>query len=607
MFRSHTCGELTWKNIWEIVTLSWRVNKNRNLWWLNFIDLRDRYWITQVTVNPDNQELKNNIPDLDNLLREIKSEYVVRVVWKVSPRPDDMVNKNMVTWEVEIIPTNIEILSTCKELPFPVDHDTAVWEDMRLEYRYLDLRKEKMRENLVVRHKIYTETLKFFDKEWFLHVETPCFVKNTPEWSREFVVPARFEPGKFFVLPQSPQQQKQMLMVAWIDKYIQIARCFRDEDPRWDRQPEFTQIDYEMSFIEQSDILDVTERFMKHLIDNICPSRNDTSKAFPMNTWDYLMDNYWSDKPELRTTDFWFHELTERAKSTDFSIFQQAKCVKAIQVKKALSRAEADKYDTYLKQYGSKGLARLANTAEWLKWSIAKFISEDAQKRLWDLLPMDSTLLFQAGTRDDVVKYLWMLRNQLIQHFESLKWKEDELNCSYIVDFPLFEISNEWELVSVHHPFTKPKDEYIPFVKELWKKISEWWTMTEEEKEKLLAVRADCYDLIINGCEAWWWSIRIHDRELQHAIFAILWLTEKQIQDRFGHLLKCFEYWVPPHGWLALGLDRMVMLFQKTDNIREVIAFPKNQKYRDLMIDAPSEVDPKILWELGISVIENKK
>ena len=280
MFRSHTCGELTWKNIWEIVTLSWRVNKNRNLWWLNFIDLRDRYGITQVTVNPDNQELKNNVPDLDGLLREIKSEYVVRVTWKVSPRPDDMVNKNMITWEVEIIPTNIEILSTCKELPFPVDHDTAVWEDMRLEYRYLDLRKEKMRENLVVRHKIYTETLKFFDKEWFLHVETPCFVKNTPEWSREFVVPARFEPGKFFVLPQSPQQQKQMLMVAWIDKYIQIARCFRDEDPRWDRQPEFTQVDYEMSFIEQEDILDVTERYMKYLIENICPNSINRNSGF---------------------------------------------------------------------------------------------------------------------------------------------------------------------------------------------------------------------------------------------------------------------------------------------------------------------------------------
>ncbi len=606
MYRTHNCWQLTWKNIWEIVSLSWRVNKNRNLWWLNFIDLRDRYGITQITIDPDNQELKNNTNDLDWLLHEIKSEYVLKIEWKVSPRPDNMVNKNMATWEIEITPTKIEILSKCKELPFPIDHDTPVWEDLRLEYRYLDLRKDKMKENLIIRHKVYKETINFFDQEWFLHIETPCFVKNTPEWSREFVVPARFEPGKFFVLPQSPQQQKQMLMVAWIDKYYQIARCFRDEDPRWDRQPEFTQIDFEMSFIEQKDVLNITEKFFKHLINNIVPWRADTTKDFPINTRDYLMDTYWSDKPELRTTDFWFNELTDRAKTTEFTVFNQAKCVKAIKVNKALSRAEADKYDAYLKQYWSKGLAWLSNTAEWLKWSIAKFITSENLENLWDLLPVDSTLLFQAWTRDDVVKYLWMLRLQLIQNFESLKWKEDELNMSFIVDFPLFEINNEWEIVSVHHPFTKPKDEYIPLVKELWKKYAKWWTISEEDKEKLLSIRADCYDIIVNWCEAGGWSIRIHDNELQHAIFALLWLSEQQIQDRFWHLLKCFEYWVPPHGWCACGLDRMIMLFQKTENIREVIAFPKNQKYRDPMISAPSDVDPKILSELWISVLPQK-
>ena len=300
MYRTHNCWELTWKNIWENVILSWWVNKNRNLWWLTFIDLRDRYWITQITIDPDNQELKNNTQNLDWLLHEIKSEYVLKIEWKVSPRPDNMINKNMITWEIEIIPTKIEILSKCKELPFPIDHDTPVWEDLRLEYRYLDLRKEKMKENLIIRHKVYKEIINFFDKEDFLHIETPCFVKNTPEWSREFVVPARFEPGKFFVLPQSPQQQKQMLMVAWIDKYYQIARCFRDEDPRWDRQPEFTQIDFEMSFIQQEDVLDITERLFKQLVNNIVPWRADTTKNFPINTRDYLMDNYWSDKPEIQ-------------------------------------------------------------------------------------------------------------------------------------------------------------------------------------------------------------------------------------------------------------------------------------------------------------------
>lgn len=569
----------------------------RNLGGMTFIDLRDRYGITQVTYDPS----RHNFP-----LPEIKSEYVVQISGTVVSRPDSMINKDMTTGEIEISPTEIKVLSTCKELPFPIDHEAPVGEDIRLEYRYLDLRRETMKQNMIVRHKIYTETIKFFDQENFLHIETPAFVKNTPEWSREFIVPARFEPGKFFVLPQSPQQQKQMLMVAGMDKYVQIARCFRDEDPRGDRQPEFTQVDFEMSFVEQQDVLDIIERYYLYITKTIFPQKKITQEPFPIYTWYEMMDKYWSDKPELRTAEFGFQELSDRGKTLDFGLFQQSSSIKAILLPKSLSRSEADKYEWFLKQYWSKGLAWLSMTSEWLKGSISKFITPEALEKLPNKLQGDWTLLFQVGEWEDVTKYLGMLRTKLIQDLESLKDKENEVSFAHIVDFPLFETGSDWSLGAVHHPFTKPKDEDIPFVKALGKKMSEGWVMTEEDKQKLLSIKADCFDIIFNGSEAWWGSIRIHDRELQHAIFAILWLSEKQIQERFWHMLKSFEYGVPPHGWCAFGLDRTVMLYQNMENIREVIAFPKNQKYRDLMIDAPGEIDENLLSELWLSVIKKE-
>lgn len=597
MYRTHTCWQLTSNNIWQEVILSWWVNKIRNLGGMTFIDLRDREGITQVTYDPSTHNFQ---------LPEMKSEYVIKITWKVMARPDNMINKDMITGEIEISPTAIEIISTCKELPFPVDHEAPVGEDIRLEYRYLDLRRKTMKENIIARHKVFTETLKFFDHEDFLHIETPAFVKNTPEWSREFIVPARFEPGKFFVLPQSPQQQKQMLMVAGVDKYIQIARCFRDEDPRGDRQPEFTQVDFEMSFIQQQDVLDIIEKYFVYITKTIFPQKKITQEPFPVYTWHEMMDLYGSDKPELRTEEFSFQELTAWAKTIDFGLFQQSTSIKAIMVPKSLSRSEADKYESFLKQYGSKGLAWLSMTSEWLKWSISKFISPEAVDQLPNKPEWEWTLLFQVGEWENVTKYLGMLRTKLIQDFESLKGKENEVSFAHIVDFPLFELGSDGSLGAVHHPFTKPKDEDIPFVKELGKKMSEGEPMTEEDKQKLLSIKADCFDIIFNGNEAGWWSIRIHDRELQHAIFAILGLSEKQITERFWHMLKSFEYGVPPHGWCAFGLDRIVMLYQNMENIREVIAFPKNQKYRDLMIDAPGEIDEQLLYDLWLQVIETE-
>ena len=599
MLRTHTCWELNSTHLWQEVTLTGWVNKARNLWWMTFIDLRDRYGITQVTFDPSKAGFE---------LPEIKAEYVLRIKWKVISRPADMINKDMATWEVEIEPSSIEVLSTCAELPFSVDHENAVWEDLRLEYRYLDLRRKTMKDNVIMRHKLFLETMNFFDQKGFLHLETPTFMKNTPEGSREFVVPARFEPGKFFVLPQSPQQHKQMLMVAGFDKYYQMARCYRDEDPRWDRQPEFTQVDFELSFVEQQDILDLVEEYFLHITKKYYPQKTIKEEPFPVLTWEESMNKYWIDKPELRVENMEFIELTDWAKKSDFSVFKEAKCVKAIVLPKAMWRSEVEKkFDAYIKSYGSKGLPWLALTEEGVKWSIAKFFDENAIAELRKIANIewnDKTILFQADEWERCCTLLWMLRLQAIKELDLLKGKEDELGFSFVVDMPLFEVGDDGSLGSTHHPFTKPKDEDIPFVKELGKKLSEGGKMTEEEREKLLQVKSDSYDITLNGYELGGGSIRIHDRELQHAIFAILWLTEEQIQVRFGHLLKCFKYGVPPHGGCAFWFDRIVMLYQNMENIREVIIFPKNQKYRDVMLSAPSEIDDDLLNSLGIAIVK---
>lgn len=596
MYRTHTCWELTAEQAWKQVTLCWRVNKVRNLWGMTFIDLRDRYGITQVTVDPAKTKIS---------LPEIKSEYVLQITGAVIARPKEMINKEMNTWDAEIYPSEIKVLSVCKELPFSVDHENPVGEDIRLEYRYLDLRRQGLKNTILMRHKLYIETMKFFDAKDFLHLETPTFIKNTPEWSREFVVPARFEPGKFFVLPQSPQQHKQMLMVAGFDKYFQLARCYRDEDPRGDRQPEFTQVDFEMSFVEQEDILKIIHDYFVHITKTLYPNKTIKADPFPVLTRDEAMNSYGSDKPELRTTELKIQDATQRAKTTDFKVFQEASNTKLICVPKLFSRSEVDAYDDYLKQYGSKGLAWLSITKEWVKWSIAKFVSEEALSKL-PKMDGEYTLFFQSGIWEDVVAHLWMLRNKLIADLKLIEGKENELSFAFVVDFPLFELGDDGKLCAVHHPFTKPKDEDIPFVKELGQKAASWKVLSDDEMQKLLSIKADCYDIIINGNEAGGWSIRIYDTQLQSAIFSLLGLNEKQIQERFGHLLKCFEYGVPPHGGCAFGFDRIVMIYQNVENIREVIIFPKNQKYRDLMLNAPSEIDEELLTELGLKIIKKK-
>ena len=602
MLRSHTCWSLTAKNIGETVKLSGWVNKSRNLGGMLFIDLRDRYGITQITLDPAKVNFE---------LPEIKAEYVLQVEGKVIARPDTMINKDMITWEIEVEPTKISVFSTCKELPFSVDHENPVGEDLRLEYRYLDLRRKTMKENAVMRHKIVMETMNFFDKKEFLHLETPTFVKNTPEGSREYVVPARFEPGKFFVLPQSPQQFKQMLMVAGFDKYFQIARCYRDEDPRGDRQPEFTQVDFELSFVEQQDILELIEEYFMHLSAKFYPNKKIKSEPFPVLTWKEAMDLYGIDKPELRVDNFTFHEVTEWAKKSDFTVFQQAPCVKALVLPKEMGRSEVEKkYESLAKSFGSKGMPWLCLTKEeGLKGSIAKFIDEAALEELKKLTGATegTTIIFQADTWLKACEYLGKLRIETIKQLDLLKGKEDELAFCFVIDMPLFEEGDDGELGATHHPFTKPTDKDIEFVKKLGNKIANGEKMTDEEREQLMEVKSDSYDIVLNGYELGGGSIRIHDAELQHAIFALLGLSEQQIQERFGHLLKCFAYGVPPHGGCAFGLDRIVMLYQNMENIREVILFPKNQKYRDLMLNAPSDIGEGLIHELGLEVLPQEE
>ena len=577
------------------------MNKTRNLGGMTFIDLRDRYGIMQITCDPSKMNFE---------LPEIKSEYVLGVYGKVIARPESMINKEMVTGEVELEPTKIEVLASCKELPFSVDHENAVGEDMRLEYRYLDLRRKTMKDNTIMRHKLYMETMKFFDEKGFLHLETPTFIKNTPEGSREFVVPARFEPGKFFVLPQSPQQHKQMLMVAGFDKYYQMARCYRDEDPRGDRQPEFTQVDFELSFVEQQDILELMEEYCKLLAKKYYPNRPIKADPFPVLTWKEAMDTYGIDKPELRVENVKLLELTDWAKKSEFSLFQNSACIKGMIVPKEMGRSELEKkYESFIKNKGSKALPCLCFTkSEGIKGSIAKFFSESALEELKTLTGIQEgeTIFFQADTWLNACNYMGMLRNEVIKELELTKGKEEELAFCFVVDMPLFEEGDDGELGATHHPFTTPTKADIPFVKELGKKLSEGGAMTEEERARLLEVKSDSYDMVLNGYELGGGSIRIHDSELQHAIFALLGLSEAQIQIRFGHLLKCFQYGVPPHGGCAFGFDRIVMLFQKMENIREVIIFPKNQKYRDLMLNAPSEIDDDLLHSLALEITKKE-
>ena len=579
MLRTHNCGDLRHEHIGQEVTLSGWVQKARDLGGMTFVDLRDRYGITQLAFNMDTDA------DLCQKARKLGREFVIQIVGKVIERSSK--NKNIPTGDIEIEVQELNVLNSAKTPPFTIEDDTDGGDDLRMQYRYLDIRRKPVRDNLVLRHRLSTETRKYLDSQAFIEVETPYLIKSTPEGARDFIVPSRMNEGQFYALPQSPQTFKQLLMVGGIDKYYQIVKCFRDEDLRADRQPEFTQIDCEMSFIEQEDILNTFEGLTRHLLKEIKDVELD---KFPRITYDDAMRLYGSDKPDIRF-EMTFNEMNEVTQQNNFVVFDSAELVVGICAKGCAewSRKQLDALTDYVKrpQIGAKGLIYCKYNADCtFKSSVDKFFSqEDLAKwaEKMDAKPGDLMFLL-SGDTDKVRKQMNELRLEVA---EKLGLRNPEVFAPlWVVDFPLLEWDEETERYhAMHHPFTSPKPHDL-----------------DKLESDPAAVRANAYDLVMNGTELGGGSIRIHDKELQRLMFQHLGFTEEEAKDQFGFLMNAFEYGAPPHGGIAFGFDRLCSLFGGQESIRDFIAFPKNNSGRDVMIDAPSIIDNTQLDELNIKL-----
>lgn len=589
MYRTHTCNELNKKSDGEVVKLAGWVHRRRDHGGLIFIDLRDGYGLTQIVFDPKNNE-SFKIGD------ECRSEFVLEIEGKVRLRPEGQTNENLATGEIEILVEKAAILNRAKTPPFEVDQDKEVSEELRLKYRYIDLRRERLHKNIVNRHKIFSFIREFLDKSDFLDIETPMMIKGTPEGSREYLVPSRLFPGHFYVLPQSPQQLKQLLMISSFDRYYQMARCFRDEDQRGDRQPEFTQLDMEMSFVHEDDVMKVTEDLMTALSKKLYPDRKLMNEPFKKITWHDAMNTYGSDKPDLRF-EMPFADVSEVVATCEFKVFsdtiKNGGKVKALKVEGGaeFTRKEIDELEEIAKTYQAKGLAYIKFTQEGPEGGISKFFKEDELARIKEHTEADEgDIVFFAADKFQVAcESLGQVRLACGNKLGLID--EDTLCYLWVVNFPMFHWNEEEQQMSAeHHPFTHPLEEDL-------KKLDS----NPEE------VRAYAYDLVLNGVELGGGSIRIHEPDLQAKIFKLLDITKEDADKRFGHLLRAFEYGAPPHGGIALGMDRVVMIYEKEPNIREVMAFPKDQKARDLMLDAPSTMPPEQIGEMHIDVRMPKK
>lgn len=580
MYRNHTCGELTLADVNKEVTLAGWVNAVRKLGGgVTFIDLRDRYGITQLSFSKD-----INV-DLYERANKIGREYVLQVTGKVEERSSK--NPNRSTGDIEIIVNELVILNTSDTPPFTIEDNTDGGDDLRMKYRYLDLRRDVVRKNLELRHKIAFETRRYLDERQFLEVETPVLIGSTPEGARDFVVPSRMNPGEFYALPQSPQLFKQLLMVSGFDRYFQIVKCFRDEDLRADRQPEFTQIDCEMSYVNQEDVLNMFEGLTKHLFKVV---KGIDIPDFPRMTYAHAMKYYGSDKPDTRFG-MEFVEIKDLTEGKDFVVFDSSEYVGAICAKGAASytRKQIDALTDYVKrpQIGAKGLVYARYEADGsLKSSVDKFYSPEDLK-MWaercQAEPGDLILII-CGETEKAQKQLGELRLEVADQL-GLRDK-NQFNCLWVIDFPLLEKDEELgRYFAKHHPFTSPKEEDI--------------ALLDSDPG---AVRANAYDMVINGVEVGGGSVRIFNSQLQNKMFQILGFTEEKAQAQFGFLMNAFKYGAPPHAGLAFGLDRLVSLFAGLDSIRDCIAFPKNNSGRDMMIDAPATLDPAQLEELNLKV-----
>ncbi|SFK71397.1 aspartate--tRNA ligase [Proteiniphilum acetatigenes] len=583
MYRSNTCGELRLADVEKEVTLAGWVSKIRKMGGMTFIDLRDRYGITQLSFN---QELNHDLCDQANKLGR---EWVIQITGTVKERSSK--NPHIPTGDIEIIVSTLTVLNASKTPPFTIETDTDGGDELRMKYRYLDLRRNVIRQNLELRHKMAFETRRYLDERGFLEVETPVLIGSTPEGARDFIVPSRMNPGEFYALPQSPQLFKQLLMVSGFDRYFQIVKCFRDEDLRADRQPEFTQIDCEMSFVNQEDVLQTFEGLTKHLFKSI---KNIEIPDFPRISYADAMRLYGSDKPDTRFG-MTFTEIKDITVGREFGVFDSAEYVGAICARGCASytRKQLDELTDFVKrpQIGAKGLIYLRyNEDGSLKSSVDKFYSEEDLKKWAERCDAQSgdLILILGGETEKTQKQLCELRLEMGTRL-GLRDKNN-YKCLWVTDFPLLEKDEELNrFFAKHHPFTSPKPEDIPLLD------------TDPG-----VVRANAYDMVINGVEIGGGSIRIHDSGLQKKMFSVLGFTEERAQEQFGFLMNAFQYGAPPHGGIAFGLDRFVSVFAGLDSIRDCIAFPKNNAGRDMMIDAPSRVEQEQLDELGI-VLSQKK
>lgn len=586
MLRTHTCGELRLKNEGGKVILCGWVHRRRDHGGLIFLDMRDRYGITQAVVGPEDKAAFA-------VAEKVRPEWVLKIEGTVSKRKEGAARMDNPTGEIEVLILTVSALNEAKTPPFEIDQETEINEELRLEYRYLDMRRIKLKDNLVLRHTLLQATRHFFYDRDFIEIETPILIKGTPEGAREYVVPSRVYHGLFYVLPQSPQQLKQLSMVGGLDRYMQIARCFRDEDLRGDRQPEFTQMDLEMSFVTAEDVIGINEEALIAITKEVRPDVKIQSIPFPRMSWEEAIGTYGSDKPDLRY-DLKFTDVTQLVKDCGFGIFantvKAGGVVKALRVPEgaALSRKDIDELTETAKVYGAKGLAWIKCAkgvcegvpVDKLGAELAKRVTEQAGAKDGDIIfftadQFEVACLSLGAVRCDIAK-----RKKLADpNIFAFAW---------ITDFPMFEIEKETgELQAMHHPFTRPKDSDI-----------------ERMEKEPLQVKAEAYDIVLNGYEIGGGSIRIHERDLQKRIFDILKITDEDAERRFGHMLRAFEYGAPPHGGIAWGLDRMAMLYAGEPNIREVIAFPKDQKGKDLLLGAPSVIPEKQLKELGVKIVK---
>jgi aspartyl-tRNA synthetase len=583
MLRSHTCGELRQTDIGKTVELCGWMARSRDLGGMTFMDIRDRFGLTQLVFNMDEDKA------LCETARKLGREYVIRITGIVVERSSK--NAGMPTGDIEIRVKSLAVLNVSKTPPFTIEDETDGGEDLRMKYRYLDLRRSAVRGNLELRHSVAKSVRNYLDNSGFIEVETPVLIKSTPEGARDFVVPSRMNPGEFYALPQSPQTFKQILMVAGFDRYYQVVKCFRDEDLRADRQPEFTQIDCELSFIEQEDILVIFEGLVRHLFQEV---KGITFDDFPRMTFAEAMRRFGNDKPDIRFG-MEFYDYTEQTRNSGFVVFDQAEYVAGIAVPgcATYTRKQVDELTEWVKrpQLGAGGLIYIRYDADGtLKSSVDKFFNADQLQEFAKQAhakPGDLILIL-AGSLSKTQKALSELRLEMANRLGFRP--KDTFAPLWVLDFPLLEFdeeSNRWH--AMHHPFTSPKPEDL--------------SMLENEPGK---VRANAYDLVINGVEVGGGSIRIYDRTLQQKMFSLLGFTPEEAQDQFGFLLNAFEYGAPPHGGIALGFDRLCSIFGGADSIRDFIAFPKNNSGRDMMIDAPSIISPVQLKELNIATLKKE-